>query len=207
MMPVDYPEINIYWKNVKSQEEGFNRCYKKLVYGQLEKIGDIIVGIAEVSNMRRVVPIAVADDAFEEGGFYLSAFTLITDSYLPVIFLESLYYNEMQRIPVLKTNIYHELGHGVLGHVSRKNPLHVIHEGRQKAMNIHEVFYQEKEADLFACHYVGKEKMLDHLKNVRKVALKKAAQRDFNRNALPKILEEVDQRIKLIEDYDFGIEQ
>ena len=55
----------------------------------------------------------------------------------------------------------------------------------------------EKE-DAFACHYVGKEQMVKHLTELRKIAIKLAKLDQEFAAMLPRHLSEIDGRIRLI---------
>lgn len=121
--------------------------------------------------------------------------------YIDIIFLEPIYFKAMQTKPVHKANIYHEIGHGFMGHVNRDpNNLKMISEGRAEAQSKGEVFWQEREADAFACHYVGKKAMLQHLQGIKQIAKTIAGSDPGFRVNLPTHINELDKRIRLIQD-------
>lgn len=204
MLPEQFPEINIFWKNVKKDSEGYKKAFAKMLYGQLSQVGEETVGIVEISSLNRVVPIAVFpsySNVWTDFSVRFSSYSLITDSYLPVIFLEPIYFKAMQTKPVHKANIYHEIGHGFMGHANRDpNNLKMISEGRAEAQSKGEVFWQEREADAFACHYVGKKAMLQHLQGIKQIAKTIAGSDPGFRVNLPTHINELDKRIRLIQD-------
>ena len=200
MLPDIYPEINIYWSFDKHKLNEYKKAFSKLVVGQLNTVGKDTVGVVIVEGVRKAIPIVVDDGyAFSQLNTRFSTASLITDDYYPVIFLEKVYYEYMNTKPIVRTNIYHEIGHLYMKHINRNpNTKNDIENGRSESYRKGEVFWQEREADAFACHYVGKEKMVNYLCQLKKLILSIPSSDKFftNRSAY---LTETEKRIALIQ--------
>lgn len=201
MLPEVFPEINIYWNFDNEKAKEYKLAYSRLVVGQLNAVGDDTVGVVIVENMRRAIPIVLdAGYAFVQIGQRLSAATLITDYYYPAIFLEKIYFDVMRKNPIIRSNIYHEVGHVYLKHMNRDpNNKRQISKERTEAKQKGEVFWQEREADAFACHYVGKERMIAHLGELKKILVKLARSDRTFAAGLSEQIAETDNRISLIQ--------
>ncbi len=201
MLPEVYPEISIYWKDDKEKSKEYKLAYSRLTVGQLETVGDDTVAVVVVDGMKRAIPIVLDyGSAFSQMNQRLSAMTFITESYFPVIFLEEIYYDAMCYDPVHKANIYHEIGHLYMKHLNRNNSKEQISMERAEAKRNGEVFWQEREADQFACHYVGKDTMISHLTGLKRIIKKLATIDTTFAPGFSEQLEETDQRIKLIQE-------
>lgn len=202
MLPEVYPKIDIFWAFEKNRQKEYREAFSRLVTGQINAVGEATVGVVVIEGMWRAIPIVLDDGrAFEQIPSRLSACVLITDAYYPVIYLEKVYYNEMCKNHVAWANIYHEVGHFYMKHMTRKpdNMLR-ISESRREAKRNHEVFWQERDADEFACHYVGNENMIAHLKNMRRIIQLIAKDDPGFASRIDEQLEEADMRIKLVEE-------
>ena len=200
MLPEKYPEIHIYWREDPNKKKEYKEAFSYLLDGQKECVGEDTVGVVIVEGMKRVIPIALDDGyVMAQVGSSLSAATLITDSFFPVIFLEEDYYREMARNPVRRSNIYHEVGHIVLKHLKKKNEeLKQNSIDRTWARKNNILFWQESEADLFACHYVGTDNMLIHLNGLKQDILNMARKGQLADNIVSEYLNETDMRIENI---------
>ena len=202
MLPGTYPKIDIYWSFEKDKAKEYKVAFSHLVFGQIDALGDSTVGVAIVEGMRRAIPIAITKpDLISDISSRLSMAALFSDDYFPAILLEQMYFDAMRINPVVRTNIYHEIGHFFMKHVNRSpDNAREIAVGRAEAHLKGEVFWQEREADAFACHYVGKETMIAHLNELKRITKKLAkSDRQFS-NELSVHLEEIDQRIQLIQE-------
>lgn len=170
---VDFPEIDIYWKDDRKSSDGYEKAYSMLYMGQLEKCQDEMTCIATISGMNRVIPIVPSDVAMAEAGFTLAAFTYITNAYLPAIFIEEEYFRTNRHTKDLLCTLYHEIGHAYLKHVKKRENLDEERKLRLEAARTGEVYWIELEADAFACHYVGKNEMLRYLQTLKQLAVKK----------------------------------
>lgn len=69
--------------------------------------------------------------------------------------------------------LYHEIGHGYLKHLKKRENLEEERKQRFEAAKTGDVYWIELEADEFACHYVGKSEMLRYLQTLKQLAVKK----------------------------------
>ena len=198
MLPEVYPEIAICWEHIPGEKENFKKLYERMAVDHIDALkGNKVVAMISISNVRRVIPVAVSDDVFLGSYTRLSQATLISDFYYPAIFLESDYYKTMLKNPVVRTNLYHEAGHLSMQHFNRNTTMEEIAQERTAAKNAGEVVWQEREADAFATHYVGKKTMLQHLNYLQKVVnnISFGTTREQQQ-------QEIRQRIQLIEELE-----
>ncbi len=188
MLPEKYPEIKVYWSFEKNKIEEYKSAFSRLVVGQINAFGDITVGIDNGTLLSQISAM-------------LCGCGLITDDYFPIIIFDEKYYRRKEKKPTVLDSVYHELGHLYLKHLAR-NAKSKDENGKERAerMENREVFWQEKEADTFACHYIGKDAMLEHLIDLKKAAIELANKDKDLSISLPYIQTELKKRIEFIKE-------
>lgn len=202
MLPEKYPDIKVYWSFEKNKIEEYKSAFSRLVVGQINAFGDITVGIAIVEGTRRSIPIVIDNGALlSQISAMLCGCGLITDDYFPIIIFDEKYYRRKEKKPTVLDSVYHELGHLYLKHLER-NAKSKDENGKERTerMENGEVFWQEKEADTFACHYIGKDAMIEHLIDLKKAAIELANKDKDLSFSLPYIQTELKKRIEFIKE-------